>query len=260
MLWRDRLFTMRELADGCRQRTSAWLSCAEAERFRAFRDPRSSLRWLAGRYAVKKLLGELLPVTDSWTDLHIESRDGRGKPSRPTAHLRGRLQSWPLALAHVDQYVYAAAALSPELRLGVDVVDLDSVAPAAIAFWFTQGEKDWCRRMACSTAFALVWSLKEASYKAGNRGEPFAPRGVDVCGLLPDAVILERLAGAWTHGSVAWTQDGRWISVCRRGPALAALVVAGTRRRREQSAFAGLTNDSRASDFSCPIGAITSGS
>jgi hypothetical protein len=73
----------------------------------------------------------------------------------------------------------------------------------------------------------LVWSLKEAWYKARNHGEPFAPRGLDVCPLLPvDPRILNRLTGEWTDGSITWTHNGRWISVCRRGRALATLVVA----------------------------------
>jgi hypothetical protein len=128
----------------------------------------------------------------------------------------------------VDEHVYVAAALSPGLDLGVDAVDLDSVTPETIEFWFTPAEKNWCRQMACSTAFALVWSLKEAWYKARNRGEPFAPRGLDVCGLLPDDTrIIERLASGLPRGSIAWRQDDRCVSVCRRGRALATLVVAG---------------------------------
>jgi phosphopantetheinyl transferase len=228
MRWCDRLFTMRELCDDSRLRTAAWLSCAEAERFRSIRDARSSLRWLAGRYAVKKLLGELVPLSGSWSDLHIESRDGRGRMTRPTAHLQGRLQPWRLALTHLDEYVYVAAAVSRGVELGVDVVAPDSLADAAIEFWFTPAEKDWCRRTGASTARALVWSLKEAWYKAKNCGEPFAPRGLDVVGLLPrDPTILDRLADARPQGSITWKQNGRWISVRRCGRALASLVVGG---------------------------------
>jgi hypothetical protein len=147
------------------------------------------------------------------------------------------------------------------VELGVDVVDLDSVVPEAIAFWFTPAETNWCRRMACSTAFALVWSLKEASYKAVNRGEPFVPREADVCGLLPgDSTILERLSDPRSRGSVAGMQDGRWISVRRRGRALAVLLAAGARRRREEFAGAGFGNASIAADFSSPLGVISSGS
>jgi phosphopantetheinyl transferase len=261
MRWRDRLFTMRELADDSRLRTPAWLSCGEAERFRTIHDERSSLRWLTGRYAVKTLLGELTASMSPWSDLHVESRNGRGRMSRPTAHLRGRLQPWSLALTHTDDYVYVAAALSANVELGVDVVEAESVASEVIEFWFTPGEIDWCRRMSCSTAPALVWSLKEAWYKAGNCGEAFAPRGVDVCELLPDdAVILAWLAERSAQGSMAWTQNDRWISVQRHGSALATLVVGGRRRRGNGFALPLSRDDSRASDSSSPIGAICFGS
>jgi len=235
MRWGDRLFTIRELADDCRNRTLAWLSCAEAEQLRTFGDAGSSLRWLAGRYAVKRLLGELRPSRDPFSDLHIESRDGRGRKVRPIAHLRGQLQPWSLSLAHTEKYVYVAAALSPRLRVGVDVVEVDSVVPGAIAFWFTPAEKDWCGKIGHSAAFALVWSLKEAWYKAETSGEPFAPRRLDVCGLLPHgAAIRKQLTGGWPYDAVVWERSGRHISIRRNRSALATLVVAGSDSRFRQ--------------------------
>ena len=220
----ERLFSVEELLDGGRAQPRGRLTSAEEERFRSFGDPRAARLWLAGRLAAKTVLSELLAFPCAWNELHLESRNGLDRKVRPRVYLRGRLQPWSLSLAHVEEHVFAAVAEDENIRLGVDAIARDAVTPRTAAFWFTSGEIDWCRNAFPPLAYAVVWMLKEACYKAENRGEPFLPQQLDVRPRLPSPALFRELppANRWPR-SWTWEHDGRRYAVRAHERVLTAL-------------------------------------
>jgi phosphopantetheinyl transferase len=208
----DRLFSVDELAGDGKPPRGA-LSSAEEDRYRSFCNSQTARLWLAGRLAAKNILSELLAIPFAGSELHIESRDGQNRKIRPRAYLRGRLQPWSLSIAHIENHVFVAAA-DENIRLGADAAALGAINAHTAAFWFTPGETEWCRGDFAPVAHAVVWTLKEACYKAENRGEPFMPRQLDVRPRLPDPALFREISCAnrpswnWT-----WQRDGRWYAV-----------------------------------------------
>ena len=72
--------------------------------------------------------------------------------------------------------------------MGVDLVEPVRLGRGFVAQWFTPAERRWLH----SDDFAAVaWAVKEAVYKATNRGEPFRPQSVEVFPS-PDGSLLGR--------------------------------------------------------------------
>ncbi len=99
--------------------------------------------------------------------------------------MRGVQRSWDLSISHTDQW--AAAALSTEIdcRVGIDIVESQSTTHSGLSFWLTPGEQQLLATSADAgdmqpVTLPLLWSIKEATYKAVSRGEPFSPAMWDV--------------------------------------------------------------------------------
>ncbi len=209
LLMRQRTATLDELRPliGA-QPLGRWLSDAECELAERFRDPGRCLQWLAGRWIAKALIAEHLAETSARGQLSairpvdlpsvfIQSSDAVGRSARPRVYVRGRLQDWSLSISHSDTVVYVALATCGRLSVGVDVVELGGPDRRLLDRWMTAAERRSFDSLAYDTSAAAlrsteamstqhpwcaarVWSVKEAAYKAVNRGEKFVPRQLEV--------------------------------------------------------------------------------
>jgi len=119
-------------------------------------------------------------------EIAVHSHDETGRSSRPEIRIRGVRQPWGLSISHTDRW--AAAALSTETgsRVGIDVVESQTAGLSGLSFWLTPGEQELLATSVNTNDvptvnLALLWSIKEATYKAVNGGEPFSPAMWDVC-------------------------------------------------------------------------------
>jgi phosphopantetheinyl transferase (holo-ACP synthase) len=59
--------------------------------------------------------------------------------------------------------------------VGIDVVRDGETFKRPCDTWFTPAEREWIRHTSESGIAAVLWSAKEAAYKATNLGEAFIP-------------------------------------------------------------------------------------
>lgn len=166
-----------------------WLSENERELWSAMRARERAEAWLLGRLLAKQLLMERLselntghaPATPD--RIEIYSTDGLGRAVRPWVVIDGRSQPWILSIAHSSRSVLVALSDSSDVGVGVDLASIGAVSDAIVELWFTPGETTWVReseRVEQARRAATIWALKEAIYKATNRGDQFRPRQIDV--------------------------------------------------------------------------------
>jgi len=165
---------------------SRWLSPAEQDEFSRLRDKRRRSEWLAGRWLLKGMLWRSLTENGDrrseidLCDLEVFSRDPRGRGQPPRALFAGRMLPWHISLAHHSGIVWAAVSVAPDVRVGIDVVQAEPMDLRASDLWFTRGELQWLERSNDRLLGTTLWAVKEALYKATNRGEPFVPVQIEV--------------------------------------------------------------------------------
>jgi phosphopantetheinyl transferase len=164
----------------------AWLSPYEAAIWLSIRSAPRRDSWLAGRIVLKELLREAWWAVGKdlteWQPSAVEimSRTtSAGRGDRPTARGPSGPMPCSLSLAHTQRGVLAALAVSENCSVGVDLV---RPADAESLTWvFSDLERQWIRRSSNqAVAAARLWGMKEALYKACQRGEGFAPLNIDV--------------------------------------------------------------------------------
>ncbi len=167
---------------------NAWLSDSECELAARFGHHDRRYQWLAARFVAKQLIVEHLrqtcssPTTIDLRSVYIQSTDATGRPIRPRAYVAGRLQDWSLSISHSESVVYVALSIQKSLSVGVDVIDMQSPNRTRLIAWMSGRERQtfsangngdrWCS--------ARDWAVKEAVYKATNRGESFMPGKLEV--------------------------------------------------------------------------------
>ena len=164
-------------------RSTDWLLSAERAELAMFRDERRRREWLAGRWAAKQLLVQA-GVARAASEVEICSRDDRRRPSRPRIRIGGERFVGSLSIAHTAKGAMAALAACERLAVGVDLVDLECLAAASgnggfARLWFTPLERCWIAADRPRRT-ATLWGIKEAVYKACQRGEGWSPRDVVV--------------------------------------------------------------------------------
>lgn len=158
-----------------------WLSASEIDEYARWRNPQRRTEWLAGRWLLKSMLRrdceQLLAraQTPHLRELEVLSRDAAGRSQSPRVLVAGRALAGHVSLSHVDGIAWAAVSPSANLRVGIDIVRDGETFKRPCDTWFTPREREWIRHTAESGLAAVLWSAKEAAYKATNLGETFIP-------------------------------------------------------------------------------------
>jgi 4'-phosphopantetheinyl transferase EntD len=211
-----------------------WLSADERAAHAAMQSSERRATWLAGRILAKRLLLEYAQAagdalaTFRASELHIESRStSPGHGERPTLFLAGLAQECAISIAHSQRGVLAAVALDGKVSLGVDLAE-STDAPQALQWTFTPAERAWLAGDAATSDRAVqLWALKEALYKACQRGEGFSPQTIDVApGQLPSYPNLDLAENLQRLQS--WRVDGHLaaLAIVKAQPAVATIMEA----------------------------------
>lgn len=166
----------------------AWLTPAERHRAAQMRDRDARDAWLTARLAAKRLIASRLPGahavagTSGLEAIDICSRDAAGRGVRPRVFVGGREAAITVSIAHAGERVLVAVdpAAAP---LGVDVTPVTAFSRPAARWWLTTAERFDARGLSADAAVAhaaVVWSVKEAVYKACFVDEPFQPQAIEV--------------------------------------------------------------------------------
>ena len=139
-------------------------------------------KWLLGRWAAKRLLGELaaegnglvagLQRNEDWRRQLSILNDEAGVPYVDREG-QGRL-SLSLSISHRGDWGLAAVAIEPGVCIGADLETVEPRAPALVRQFFSEGEADRVARTgggaAAERMVARIWSGKEAVLKAMGLG------------------------------------------------------------------------------------------
>jgi phosphopantetheinyl transferase len=165
-------------------RSERELSPYERAELNASPDRRQRPGWIAGRWVIKRLLRERLNEVEQQrfdpTAVSVLSRDTEGRPCRPSILYRERPLPVSVSVSHTSRGVLVGLARREGLLLGVDLAQPDRVGLGSLDPWYTPQERQWIQRQEDTTAAAQLWTVKQAFFKAANRGEMFAPRRVSV--------------------------------------------------------------------------------
>jgi phosphopantetheinyl transferase len=164
------------LAEMNQQSLATWLTPSELGELATWCDASRAKQWQAGRWLAMRELAALIGA--SHLEIDIASRDSFGRAVAPRVTVRGRAWLGSLSISHASDEVAVALDTRPGSRVGVDVVAIDSHSwnDGALATWFTEDEQLWIRSAEnVARRAAHLWAIKEAAYKATQRGEPFVP-------------------------------------------------------------------------------------
>lgn len=172
---------------------AARLALTRGEADRCARLPTAPRRsdFRAGRLAAKRAASGLL-VACPKTRIEVSSRtDGTPSLTRLDARGDGRRIEVELSISHRDARGVAVVAPAG-VRVGVDLERIGSVPMAMVRYFLTPTEQ----RMTTSVDPTILWSLKEAAWKALGLGRSVPFRSVELC-----ADDAGRLLGVRVHGS-----------------------------------------------------------
>jgi phosphopantetheinyl transferase len=165
-------------------RSERELSPYEKAELHTSTDHRRRAGWIAGRWLIKHLLRERLNDVERQkfvpTAVSILSRDTEGRPCRPSILYRERPLPMSVSVSHTSRGVLVGLSRRDGLLLGVDLAQPERVGLGALDPWYTQQERQWIHEQHDPTAAAQLWTIKQAFFKAANRGEMFSPRRVSV--------------------------------------------------------------------------------
>jgi phosphopantetheinyl transferase len=159
----------------------------------------------AAAICVRRLLGTVVVATT----VEVE-RDQRGAP---WAVVHGN--RIPLSMSHADGW--AAAAVHPRMRVGIDVEPAHELPPAFARYFLSPSEEaalaGWADR---PTSLLAAWTLKEASLKAVGRGLSVPPGTVRIRSIRPDGRVHLTMGGE-VLAARCWRDDGVVVAVACAG-------------------------------------------
>ena len=141
-------------------------------------------KWLLGRWAAKRLLGELA-AEDSGLMSGFLGKPGSNQDWRcqfsvlndelgaPYVERRGGRLPLSLSISHRGDWGLAAIALSPGASIGADLETVEPRDPALVRQFFSESEADRVNKTGgrdADRAVARIWSAKEAVLKAMGIG------------------------------------------------------------------------------------------
>jgi phosphopantetheinyl transferase (holo-ACP synthase) len=177
----------------------------------------------------------------SWRADQIAIRSGvdQRNSQRPEIFLPNQQSvNWNLSISHSGSVVYAAIIPQLGLQIGVDVVDRQPLGHGFLPSWFTTRECEVIGEEDETALQCRAWAIKEAAYKAANRGEGFSPRTLKIESKFQNGGFRcsYRPVNS-TSRDIRWTQaicitDERWeaaVAICsdqnRRGAIVFDLIV-----------------------------------
>jgi 4'-phosphopantetheinyl transferase len=137
-------------------------------------------KWLLGRAAAKRLLGEVPSLRDvPATGLSVLNRPS----GEPFVLVEGQGEwSYAISLSHRAQAGLAAAAKAPDQGIGADVETIEPRAPALVRQFFTESEAALVAGSGDNRdeVVARIWSAKEAVLKLLGLGLRLDTRAIEV--------------------------------------------------------------------------------
>jgi len=172
------------LLSECQSSQEQWLGIKERRELDRLHDGSRRQQWLAGRWASKAMIRQVAGIAKS-VDLQILTRDERGRGVRPSVVVDESEFPWALSISHTESGVLVGLAPKTEFSIGVDLVKLGSRNAAFQQMWYTAGERRWVADDPGHTDSGcwranVIWSLKEAIYKAFNTGESWDPQRIEI--------------------------------------------------------------------------------
>lgn len=146
----------------------AKLSQREFAELTQIRSPKRREAYISGRITARCLLADYAALS---SHVEILSREPGGRSCRPRVYIDGQLNQWHVSLSHRADKVLVAIATRP---LGCDLESITELPESFQAMWYTDQERDWLNSSP-GTPSSTIWAVKEAAYKAVNRGEGFRP-------------------------------------------------------------------------------------
>lgn len=165
--------------------------------FAEFKNEGREVLWHIGRQFIKASVSQIVEHGSQFTkqaedveNFDVLTRTGLGRGIRPMVFCSGKSLPIRASLSHSDSLFALAVSSDPNTYVGIDIVNLTELEQTALDFWFTKRELaalDRCTAMAQrNKQMSLIWSLKEALYKAANFGEAFRPHRWEVVFNQPD--------------------------------------------------------------------------
>ncbi len=163
-----------------------WLTESELRRCTELHDRDRQEQWLFGRLLAKELISDALdrqqigmqPVR--FNDIEIDSRDEGGQAVRPSILLGESRIDYSLSISHTDNMIAAALSHDQSVTVGVDLVSTSHTRAESLLLWMTPRERKWLTNSGNEREVLKAWGLKEAIYKATNRGEHFVPHRIEI--------------------------------------------------------------------------------
>jgi phosphopantetheinyl transferase len=141
--------------------------------------------WLAGRMLAKQLILDQLRIQHAVRgalpqQLQIDSGGVGPGQYRPRVSFNNEPLDWSLSISHTAQAVLVTLCTEPGKRVGADLVEHAVQGRGFAKTWFTRHERRSLNATRDPRRLSAAWAVKEATYKACNRGEPFRPRQIHV--------------------------------------------------------------------------------
>lgn len=194
-MWRIALRATPDLA----QLAADFLGDDETERARRFHFDVHRERFLAGRLALRRLLGGYLGIGPGMVAFDYSAQ---GKPRLADRH-GSRLR---FNVSNSADLALVAVTAGPEVGIDVEQLRADSDPMSVPEAFFTRAEIEWIRGSADRVrAFYTCWVRKEAALKAWGMGLSLALDSFDVLPAEAPAASLKHPAvgGAWTIRNLA---------------------------------------------------------
>ena len=173
-----------QLLAECQHSSQEWLGTDERRELDRLSDCNRRKQWLAGRWASKTLLQRMTGIAKP-ANLQILTRDERGRGVRPGIFLNGCELPWTLSISHTESAVLIGLAPRSQYSIGVDLAKSSPRSEAFQQMWYTASERHWVTEDSGNRAIVnwratVIWTLKEAVYKAVHSGESWDPRQIEI--------------------------------------------------------------------------------
>jgi 4'-phosphopantetheinyl transferase len=194
----------------------SFLSPGERKKAASLRFTKRRDEWLQGRMTAKKLLLASAPEyrTLSFQDIEILNA-ASGLPYYTLDG--GRELPIHLSISHREKMAFCALTYDLEVSIGADLEKIETYADSFIDTFFSDREIEWihsCPSEERDLKLVLIWSMKEAVFKALGQGLRLDTRHVEI-------VVGNEIDDAefqWNSVEIkpVWEEEGKWIARWQR--------------------------------------------